>query len=226
MRRTIGRGGWLVVAVVLALAVGCSEPEPSNYALTVTSIEGTTVCGEGPDADGEMCFETDQLEIIDGAGLQLDDCVTVDVDPDNDNAVTRAYWDGRCSTVAIDLGVTERDGVPVVLIPDCLGSFTSMRIVDDDEEFVWSIARNTSTEHPLIEHVDVDTVPPGFTEHDPYQPPDPSETLEVSVSQQLTSLPRATASFSLDELSEEVRAGGETYPTAEAYLDAAGCRAD
>jgi hypothetical protein len=225
----VRRRRWRWVPVLFALvglASACSEPEPGNYALTVTSIEGATVCGEGPDTDEALCFESDQLEIIDGAELHLDDCVTVDVDVDDDNRVTRAYWDGRCSTEPVQLGVTLRDGVPRVLIPDCLSSLTSLRLEDEAGERVWSVARETSTEHPLLDYVELDTIPPGFAERDPFTEPDEDETLHVTANQQITALPPGTVSFSTTELGDDIVTDGETYATPEEFLAAAGCRSE
>lgn len=213
----------IVVGVVLVLVgtVGCSEPEPSSYALVVTSIDDAQVCGDGPERDG-VCFDADRLTLPDGIRLHEDDCIGVEVSPPGSDDVVRGWWDGRCADRPVALGVTSRDGRTLVLIPECLGSLTSLTITDEAGEPVWSAYREVSTEHPLLTYVELGVVPPGFAEGDPLETPETSQVLTATATQQLD-LPDATVAFEPSGLDDGIVTGDERYATEEDFLDAAGC---
>ena len=195
----------LALAVLLA-AVGCSTPEPTTFAGTVTSLEGAEICVDGSETD-EQCFARDLVDVPDDTDLHLDDCVGGEVDADDRSRVVSAWWDGRCAARPVTLGVTLWDGQARVLIPPCLGSLVSFRIEDEAGERVWSVARQTSTEHPLLEYVELGEVPPGFGEGDPLVEPAPDAELTAVATQQLD-LPDATVSFVLAELDDVTEASG------------------
>jgi hypothetical protein len=210
----------LAVAIV-AVAVACSTPEPTTFSGTVTSLDGSEVCVDGTETD-ERCFAVDLVDVPDDTEIVLDDCVGGEVDANDRNRVIAAWWDGRCAASPVALGVTRWDGRPRVVIPPCLGSLVSLRIEDENGERVWSVARETSTEHPLIEYVDVGEVPPGFVEHDALVE-SPAETRLTAVATQQIELPDATATFAADELDDRIHTEEQTFETPEAYEAAAGC---
>lgn len=184
----------------------CSEPEQTTFALTVSSMTDAEICGVGEGTDG-LCFPGTVLDVPQDTALHLDDCIGAEVDPADDDRVLRAWWTGRCTTVEdLTLRVGNDGGVPAITLQECVGSLTSVRIVDAAGEIRWSAAREVSTQHPLLTRVVVGEVPPGFVEHDPWHPPGPDEELEVRVSQQYESLPRPTASFTLGAV-EQLRDG-------------------
>ena len=137
-----------LAAVLLALGA-CSDPEPSSYTLTITSMDDSEICADGSGTE-ERCFPSDDLSLVDGTPAHLGDCVVVEVTGDGRTDVARAAWNGRCSPEAVRLGVTLWDGEPRVIIPECVGSLVSLRIEDETGATVWSVARETSTQHPLI----------------------------------------------------------------------------
>jgi len=194
------------VALLLGTAPGCSEPEQTTFALTVSSMSDTEICGVGEGTD-ERCFPATVLDVPQDTALHLDDCIGAEVDPADDGRVLRAWWTGRCTTVDdVTLRVSNDGGVPAITLQECLGSFTSLRVEDAAGEIRWSVAREVSTQHPLLTRVVVGEVPPGFVEHDPWRAPGPDEELEVRVSQQHESLPRPTVSFTLAAV-EQLRDG-------------------
>lgn len=217
MRRII-----LLVAAALAVAaVGCSEPEPSSYALVVSTTGGGEVCGQGPEHDA-LCFDAAVLDLPDGVELHVDDCIGVEVSPPGSDDVVRGWWDGRCADRTVSLGVTSRDGRTLVLIPECLGSLTSISVTDEAGETVWSAYREVSTEHPLLTYVELGVEPPGFAEGHPLETPEAAQALTATATQQLD-LPAATVTFEPAELDEGIVAGDARYATEEEYLAAAGC---
>jgi hypothetical protein len=207
-RRALGGTTPLVVVVVLLLvtAPGCSEPERTTFALTVSSMSDEEVCGVGEGTDG-LCFSGTVLDVPQDTALLLDDCIGAEIDPADEDRVVRAWWTGRCTTVDdLTLRVSNDGGQPAITLQECLGSLTSVRVEDATGAIRWSVAREVSTQHPLITRVVVGEVPPGFVEHDPWRAPGPDEELEVRVSQQYESLPRPTASFTLGAV-EQLRNG-------------------
>jgi hypothetical protein len=208
--------------VLLAVAASaCAEPEQTTFPLTISSIDETELCAVGPDTD-ERCFPPEDLSLPDDVSPHLDDCLTVEVDGDGRTDVIDAVWRGRCSAGPVALGVTARDSGPTVLIPGCLASFTSLRVEDADGTIRWSIARESSTEHPLIEYVTLGLLPPGFVEHDPWADPGPDEQLTVKANQQ-SGLPPGTADFTSGGLDASVLVDDDVVPDAD-LDEAAGCR--
>jgi hypothetical protein len=208
------------IAVLVAVA-GCSTPEPTTFAGTVTSLEGAELCVDGSETK-ERCFPRDLVDVPDDTEILLDDCVGGEVDANDRSLVIRAWWDGRCAARPVTLGVTRWDGDPRVVIPPCLGSLVAFRIEDEDGERVWSVARETSPEHPLLGYVALGEVPPGFREDDPWVEPASDADLTAIATQQLD-LPDATSTFALTDLDDAIRSGGEAFDTPEAYEGAAGC---
>jgi hypothetical protein len=215
------RGLALSGLILLPVVGACAEPEPSSYTLTITSIGTGEICADGADTD-ERCFPPDDLSLVDGTPAHLGDCVVVEVTGDGRTDVARASWNGRCSPDAVRLGATLWDGQPRVIIPDCLGSFVSLRLEDASGSLIWSVARETSTQHPLIQHVTLGEIPPGFAERDPLIAPEPGAELTVTATQQID-LPDATGRFTVDQLDEDVTDDGRSYPTADAFVAESGC---
>lgn len=222
-----GRGGgrvWPAFAALLVIAtVSCAEPEQTTFPLTISSIDEAEVCAVGPDTD-ERCFPSEELSLPDDVSPHLDDCLTVEVDGDGRTDVTSAVWRGRCSAGPVALGVTARDTGPTVLIPECLGSFTSLRVEDAEGTIRWSIARESSTEHPLIEYVTLGLVPPGFVEHDPWTgDAGIDERLTIRANQQ-SGLPPGSTQVVANDLDSSVLVGDEVVADDADLDEAAGCR--
>jgi hypothetical protein len=184
----------VVAALALVGAAGCSEPEPSSYALTVSSMGGGQMCGVGPDTD-ELCWPDEAFDPSSGGGAHLDDCVTAQVDRTDGLRVSHAIWRGRCASEPVALGFASEGGERIVLVPPCLGSLTSLRVEDDDGDVVWSVARNGSAEHPLLDRVVLGEVPPGFVEHDEWSGVEQGTELSVRAQQQFGNLPAGEVSF-------------------------------
>jgi hypothetical protein len=190
--------------------------------MTISSVDDGRICAVGSDTD-ERCVSAEALSLPDGIVAQVDDCVTVEVIGDSAEDV-RAVWRGRCSTEPIALGVTRRAAGPTVLIPHCLGSFTSLRVEDADGTIHWSVARESSTEHPLLEYVTLGQVPPGFGERDPWNAPPADAELTVTVRQQVD-LPPGRARFVTQALDDTIRVDTTVLDDPGELDAAAGCRA-
>lgn len=220
----LARDGPLIAALSLAAALaatGCSDPEPTSFPLTISSLDETEVCGVGTETE-ELCFTPEALVDVPEDGAHLDDCITVEVTEPGGSEVARATWRGRCTTTEVALGVTLVDGSPVILIPECLGSLTSLRIDDGSDESVYRVARDGSTQHPLIHQVKLSDAAP-LVVHEPWTEPAPDTELTASANQQ-SGLPPGTVTFTIDELDDEVVTTDGRYASAEEYQAAAGCR--
>lgn len=199
----------LVLAGLLATACG-DEPEPTGFSMTLATLGPDEACAAATDGDDpeELCFPAGLLDLPDGVEVQPDDCVRVElVEPGGD--VDRAIWDGRCAAGPVELGL-EVDGDEVtVLIPECLGSLTSFTVLDASGARVWSVARQGSPEHPLIQRITLGEAPPGFAVNDPYQPPASGTEVTASARQQLD-LPPGSTTFTAGEVGARDPSGCRT----------------
>jgi hypothetical protein len=98
----------------------------------------------------------------------------------------------------------------------------SFRIEDEDGERLWSVARETSTEHPLIGYVALGEVPPGFREDEPWVEPAPDTELMAIATQQLD-LPDAKVAFRIDGLDEGISTERQSFDAPGRFEAEAGC---
>lgn len=202
--------GTAVAAILLTLG-GCGdEPEPSGYSMTLSSLGDASTCAVGGDAPGELCFPAGLLDLPTDTEAHLDDCVRVELTEPGGTQVDHAVWDGRCSTRPVTLGLETGPGggSPTILVPECLGSLTSLTVADDAGGRVWSVARQVSPEHPLIARVLLGEAPPGFAVNHELGDglPPPGTELVATATQQLD-LPAATVTFTVGEQQDTEAAG-------------------
>jgi hypothetical protein len=132
--------------------------------------------------------------------------VTAQVDRTEGLRVSHAIWRGRCAASEVTLGIASDGGQWTVDVPPCLGSLTSLRVEDGDGDVVWSVARQGSAEHPLIDRIVLGEPPPGFTEHDSWQGFEEDDDISIRAQQQFD-LPPGTVEFNSSSTARSVPTG-------------------